>query len=109
MLRLKYTAKTGNVYLGPFVYDLDEKQAKRKLKKMDWLVPKNSLGEPIGEAHLELIEVDRYPEEAIFDWRMETFDTHQALAQYIKLVDKKWRKLDANYKEDFDEMENGCT
>lgn len=107
MLRLRMTTSKGKVFLGPFVYDLGPIQAKRKLEKMDWLVPKNTEGEPLGEAHLEFTEVDEYPKEAFFDWRMASFDVHVALKRFIKLVEKKWRKLDADNRENTEEMEEG--
>ena len=94
MLRLKTTTSVGKVFLGPFVYDLDEKQAKRKLRKLDWLVPKKLKGEPIGEAKIEFIEVDRHPRMAIFDWRIDAFDNESELPALIKRIEKKWEELE---------------
>ena len=102
MLRLKYTTAKGKVFLGPFVYDLNPRQAKQRLKKMDWLVERNDLGEPIGDANLEYIEVDEYPEEAIYN---EALVGHRS----IKMIEKKWRKLDADNREDIEEMEEGSS
>ena len=102
MLRLKYTTAEGKVFQGPFVYDLNERQAKQKLRKLDWIVERNDLGEPIGEANLEFVEEDEYPKEAVYD---------EALAglHNVRTIEKKWRKLNADNREDIEEVEEGSS
>ena len=95
MLRIKYTTAEGKVFLGPFVYDLSPEEAEFKLERMDWLVERNDLGEPIGDACLEFIEVDEYPKEAIYNEAL--------VGKYnIRTIEKKWRELNASNKENVD-------
>ncbi len=94
MLRLETTTSAGKVFLGPFVYDLDERQAKRKLGKMNWLIPKDSKGEPVGDAKIEFIETEVFPREAIHNWRMEDLDVESELTLLIRRVERKWKKVE---------------
>jgi hypothetical protein len=95
MLRLKTTTREGKVFLGPFVYDLNEEQAKRKLKKMSWLVSKDEDSEkPIGEAKMEFIEVEEFPREAVYDWRIDIFGIEAELIPLIKIIEEEWEDLE---------------
>ncbi len=97
MLRLKTTTKIGKVFLGPFVYNIiSEKQKKRKLAELNWQIPKyksgNRMGEPIGQANMELIEVTEYPRDTVYHWGIETLDP-KTLRRKIKILENKWEEL----------------
>ena len=100
MLRLKTTTVKGKVFLGPFVYDLDEEQAKQKLRRLSWQTPKHKEGEkkgkPIGMAKMEFIEVDGYPKHAIFDKNSLIWAFEDVLIYFLAKLETQWEELEVD-------------
>ena len=108
MYRLKLTLKNGKVFLGPFVYDLDEKARKKKLKKMSWLC-KNEQGKEIHK--LEFIEVNKYPKGSIHNSDAYYWRVFKYLREHVEILEDEWNKLTKGEEENgynrknFEEME----
>lgn len=107
LLRLKTTTKLGKVFLGPFIYDLDARGAKQKLKQLNWLIPKyksgEKEGEPIGLAAMELIEVAEAPRRAMFNPNSIIWDFEDLTISFIKTLEERWEEMEDDIdKENFD-------
>ncbi len=97
MLRLKTTTKLGKVFLSPFVYNIrSQKQIDRKLAELDWQIPKYKSGykkgEPIGKASMELIEVTKFPKNAVYHFGLELIPI-SLLLRKVKILENRWEDL----------------
>lgn len=98
--RLKLTTTKDKVFLSPFVFT--EGQAKRRLKTSSWLVKKirNANGEVIKSGKLEMVSVEKYPKDAVYNYGKVKDLT------FISILERRWEDVN---REDIKEVEEGST
>lgn len=91
MYRLKTTLENGKEFFGLFVYDLNERGRRRKLRKLSWIT-KDRNGKIVH--NMEFIECTEYPKEAIFNpkkWIDVGVD--RDLLKYVYNVENAWNLM----------------
>jgi hypothetical protein len=105
MYRIKLTMKDGREVRGLFVYDLDEKQMERRVKRMSWILPKSETGKVIGKASIDFFEVTRFPAISLFDPNSIIWDFEDVITKMLEKLEILWRVYDD--REDIEEVEEG--
>lgn len=88
MYRLKLTTIKNKVFLSPFIYT--EEQAKQRMKRLKWLVKKlkNFEGKVLRSGKLEIIEVEEWPKNALYN-----YDRVSNLT-FLHFLERRWKEIE---------------
>lgn len=95
--RLQLTRDSGEVILGPFVYDFSEEEMRKKVNKMNWVCYKEvETDEGIRRkkvSELTFFPVTNYPKIAVFNPDSGLWDRMEDTLDFIKHLEDQWNNL----------------